>query len=743
VNAGSRWQRFRNRVGRFAPAPETWTAIGRVWRWAAWLLIVAVFLSLARYAGGIHGLTGIAAILGLMLLVCLAVWLLLALFARMPSGARGGLLLLVVPLIPVALMAPQLLGTLFVLLALTLAMITAGVLRYRRALKLSGAALFLIGAIPLTVGMVGFLMSGWQAEELPRWPAISGAALTLSDPAERGPYGIMPFTYGSGSDRHRPEYAGDADWLSESVDGSALIDGWEGAVGWARTGFWGFDAAALPVQGRGWMPEGEGPFPLVLIVHGNHDGADFSDVGYGYLGELFASRGVIAVSVDENFLNSYMGDLLGGPNGGLDEESDARAWLLLQHLAQWRTWTRDREHPAFGKADLDRVVLIGHSRGGEAVSEAALFNRLDRYPDDGTVVFDFGFGIRGIIAIAPVDHQYHPRDRDTALADVNLLVIHGSHDSDVDAFAGTAMYSRLTFEKCSDCFKSSFYLVGANHGQFNTSWGEYDMPFPPGYVLNVDTLLAADAQRRVAEVMFSAFLEVVLKDRDEYRAFLARPETGAHWFPEGVSYLTNYYDAELITLADFEEDADLTSAAFEVGAVRGDDLAIWKEAEVPLRWRDMDTAAVLLGWGGDEGEEPVYELQLMDGGLAVAPDMTLSFSAAMGRQGPEDLEDFQVPDTLDFAVELVDAEGRTAAVQLSSRRVLYPQIDPVLYKAEALTEETPSEVTFQRYVFPFAEWVAAAPDLDLASLTAIRFRFPADTPASVWLDDIAISPRGN
>ncbi len=102
----------------------------------------------------------------------------------------------------------------------------------------------------------------------------------------------------------REEFGSKVDLVSESVDGSKLIEGWSGPAGWARTQYWGFDAKQLPRQGRVWFPDGDGPFPLVLMVHGNHDMEDFSDPGYAYLGELFASRGIIAVSVDENFLNS-------------------------------------------------------------------------------------------------------------------------------------------------------------------------------------------------------------------------------------------------------------------------------------------------------------------------------------------------------------------------------------------------------------------------------------------------------
>ncbi|MFV2089536.1 MAG: hypothetical protein ACC642_02675 [Pseudomonadales bacterium] len=403
---------------------------------------------------------------------------------------------------------------------------------------------------------------------------------------------------------------------------------------------------------------------------------------------------------------------------------------------QGRVWLPEGDGPF-------PLVLIGHSRGGEAVSEAALFNRLPRYPDDGTLTFDFDFGIRGIIAIAPVDHQYHPRDRDTELEDTNFLVIHGSHDSDVDAFAGTAMYSRLRFESCEDCFKSSFYLVGANHGQFNTGWGRYDTGLPAAKMLNVQPLMDPAAQRNVARVLFTAFLETVLHERREYRHFLARPESGAHWFPEGVTYLSNYADARQIELADFEEDADLLSAGESVESVVGRGLSLWKEAEVPLKWRDADSAAVLLGWGGeDAGEPPVFEINLLAGGLAVAPDMTLSFSAAMATDAPEGVEEFEVPESLDFEVELLDTDDRSARVALSTRRLLYPQVDPVLYKLEALSGRASSEATFQRYVFRFSEWQEVNPELNITALKALRFVFPAQVPASVWLDDIAISPDG-
>ena len=56
-----------------------------------------------------------------------------------------------------------------------------------------------------------------------------------------------------------------------------------------RGAVWGTLTAAaitviLGVNARVWYPDGPGPFPLALIVHGNHKMAEFSDPGYAISG---------------------------------------------------------------------------------------------------------------------------------------------------------------------------------------------------------------------------------------------------------------------------------------------------------------------------------------------------------------------------------------------------------------------------------------------------------------------------
>ena len=136
-----------------------------------------------------------------------------------------------------------------------------------RAVLVAGAVL---GAALLAAGLAWYLWPGLAVDPAPvalaGQPAIE--APPAEDPSAPGPYAVATLTYGSGTDRHRPEYGEDAALQTESVDGSPLVDNWSGITGSLRSAYWGFDASALPLNGRVWYPapgaqpqQAEAPFP--------------------------------------------------------------------------------------------------------------------------------------------------------------------------------------------------------------------------------------------------------------------------------------------------------------------------------------------------------------------------------------------------------------------------------------------------------------------------------------------------
>ena len=599
---------------------------------------------------------------------------------------------------------------------------------------------------------------------------LSKHLITASDPSLRGAHVVRRLYYGSGTDKNRPVFKDSVTIKTATVDGSKLADV-PGQAGKDRTKYWGFGFNKMPVNGRVWYPDGPGPFPLVLIVHGNHNMKDFSDPGYGYLGELLASRGFILVSVDENFLN-----------GGISRENDARGWMLLQHLKQWKRFNDSTGSPFQGKVDMNRIALMGHSRGGEAVAVAGAFNRLTHYPDDATVKFDFGFNIKSLVAIAPVDGQYRPSDKPTPLTNVNYFLIHGSHDGDVSTFSGLPQYERVKFTDGGDWFKSVFFVYRANHGQWNSVWGNKDNGPRSGRFLDLRGLMPEEAQRKFAEVTITAFLEATLNSKREYLPLFRDHRVAGGWLPKTM-YTTRFEESTFKAAADFEDDVDVTTGSVPGIKLSGDSLATWKEALVPFRSRNSTQFhnAAWIGWNnriaGDDttkmGRPAAFEIALGDS-LRTAwhvdreSALVFSLSATDTKPGPrqpardttkKDTTDKKAtpakrppppprrssgPDTtaFDLSVEIVDAAGSSAKVPLSTYGPVRRPVEAYIYRRsgrDKLRFGSLSEIVLQTYVIPFAEWRRVAPNLDLDRVVKVRLVFDRTPAGSIVLDNIGFS----
>lgn len=600
---------------------------------------------------------------------------------------------------------------------------TAGLAARPRYALLGAAALLAVGTLAwlLYPGYSGYLAHAPLAAAQPV------AALPFTDPGLPGDFAVQTLTYGSGLDRWQPAYGADAALTTAPVDGSNIFPGFglaDGYLRWRR----GFDMTQMPLNGRVWYPAGAGPFPLVLIVHGAHNAFEDSELGYAYLAEHLASRGYIAVAVDENFLN---GTALGDGEG---REVAARAWLLLKHLQGWRDWNATAGNPFFGRVDLDNIALIGHSRGGEAVAAATVLNTRTQ----GAIISrDFDFNIRAVVALAPSDWFYQPNGQLLKLKDTSYLVLGGSHDADTYTFYGLAQYHRTQLTAGSDQFKALVYLNQANHGQFNTVWGDHDRGRVGSLALNRAPLMSGEAQRQAAKVFIAGFLEATLRGRAEYRALFYRPAAAQAWLPDSL-LVTAYQDASFVPLATFDtvRRRDITEAIG--GAATTEGLTTWAIAPLKLRdgQRDQDNIALHLAW--EAGAAARYQIDLPKG------------AAADWQLGPADALTFALmpvsADPLSLSLELTDAAGVTVRLPLSQFGAIPPPLPAELVKADWLlgpagfniTLAQRAELVPQVYDLPLAAFAAADPLFQPGQLSRVRFVFDGAAGGDLYLDEIGL-----
>lgn len=583
---------------------------------------------------------------------------------------------------------------------------------------LGGAALVWLGIV--------FFHPGMDADILPVEVALDEPQIAAPDPSQPGAYDVLTLTYGSGNDRWRSEYGEAVDIPTAAVNASPYVS-YTGLEGKSREWFFGFSTAQIPMNGRVWYPNGEGPFPLVLIAHGNHAMTDYSDPGYAYLGELFASRGFITVSVDQNFLN-------GGIYGKSVGENDARAWLLLKHIELFEKWDRDPSSPFYRSVDLDNIALIGHSRGGEAVVHAAVFNQLSRYPNNAGIRWNFNYGIKAVVAIAPVDQQFKPGGHPSELVDISYLVLQGSHDSDLDNFLGIQQFERIHFEDQQvGSFAAAVYIYRANHGQFNTVWGERDARAIKGQMLNRLALLSGQEQRQIAKLYLSAFLETTLHGETAYQQIFVDFRTAGNWLPQ-THYITQYRDFGEVIIASFEEDADVTTSSLPGGVAVANTSLTWSEQQLLYRNnKKQDNHVLRLAWRGITG---IYTLVLPYSSSAaweLEQEDVLVFRAADGRE-PEELDA-----GLDFTIVLKDHFGQEAGVLASDILPLQTQFPAEISRLASWNEafyKKESEPVLQSYRILLSLFLADNPNLRLDALESIAFRFNQHPAGVLYLDDV-------
>jgi dienelactone hydrolase len=491
-------------------------------------------------------------------------------------------------------------------------------------------------------------------------------------------------------------------------------------------------SGSVPVEVQGRVvgpvdvPAGSAGLPLVVLLHG-YSGSCWqpssgdtstewpcpqgwkafpSDAGFDYLQQRLASQGYLTVSLSGNGVNvvaTQMDD---------DAGAQARSVLVRRHLEGWSTGEVGLEE-LWPNVDLTRVLLVGHSRGGEGVDRAAADSVGERR-----------WRIAGTVLLGPT--AFEPPQRSV----VPLVTLTGYCDGDV----GPGPAQRLVDRPGDDALLRTAVIVsGANHNFFNSEWtpGESSVPggaddayLEDGSVSDLcdpegGQRISAGEQRDVAQRMLGVAAAPLLRADAAALAVLDGRVAGP-WAPGTDVHLAATANGRqtLVPGVDLTPDASGGMAARLCRGV--------SETTDERACGFGSNEGLSVHWPDEYRETPAPDAVQLTWDAPGAVDLSLTQPLDLTDTAGIEARIAIVPPTgpVSFELTLTDAEGASEVIGTSEAVQPFPD-DPVL----------PPRRWGQRVFVALPSSVG----IDLTQVTGVSFA-PSSDEGKAWVVDVSALP---
>lgn len=442
-------------------------------------------------------------------------------------------------------------------------------------------------------------------------------------------------------------------------------------------------------------PKSEGKKPLAIFIHGSHDneneGVRF-DTGFKYATEKLAQNDYVGISLDVQ--NAYVWKF------GDNDDNEKIRFMLKSFIDSLKG-----DEELASKIDFDNIVLIGHSRGGETVLDAA--NEVE--------------GVKGVLSLAPTFSN------DKKYADVKTLIVVPEFDGDVADLDGIKIYEDILEDKEKESDTDLIMLEKANHNYFNTNLEKNDTEMS-GDKQKLANQLSKEEQQLFLQNISIDFMSFVFKDETKEIFDKSKVEVSKIYGLD-VKVRGNRKDLEYIlsnknyNLAK-SEDAELSVLVedpfFKKDETKGFSLPMANTEEGELRkllsveWKNKDTKVSF-----DLGGKDLSKNKVLDFNMAIDPSNELN----------------KPNENQSFSIVLKDGKGNTSKVVINNDAKALSYVEGKLDFTELETEK----IYFWTSFTPLCSMrvpLELFKDIDLNSVTEMQILFDKTESGAFMLENV-------